>query len=161
MELQIKLDAEKTTVALKGYREQIPGRLALGMKKAVNYLRTKIDDAIVRGTYEIKTGTGRLRQSLTAVVMRRGDDVEGVVGTNLVYARIQEIGGKTSPHIIRPVDAKALRFDGREGLTFRKLVHHPGSKIPAHYYMRNTMIKEQKIILDFLEEYLNPEKAGI
>jgi phage gpG-like protein len=157
MDLRIKLDADKATATLTGYRDQIPGRLVLGMKKAVAYLRTKIDEALVKGTYGIKTNTGRLRQSLTAVVMQRGHDVEGIVGTNLVYARIQEIGGKTRPHIIQAVDAKALRFWGKDGLTFRKLVHHPGSKIPAHYYMRNTLIRERDILLKFLEEYLNPE----
>lgn len=38
--------------------------------------------------------TGRLRASITPVITSSGEDVEGVVGTNVYYAPFQEFGTK-------------------------------------------------------------------
>jgi phage virion morphogenesis protein len=59
------------------------------------------------------------------------EDGTAVLGTNLVYGRIHQEGGKTGAHTITPHRAKALRFNGR----FAKKVNHPGSDIPARPYM--------------------------
>ncbi len=45
---------------------------------------------------------GRLRDSISS----DGDDERAIVGTNLIYARIQQLGG-----VIEPKNAKALRFE--------------------------------------------------
>jgi phage gpG-like protein len=58
-------------------------------------------------------------------------DGRAVLGSNIVYAGIHQEGGRTAAHEIRPVHAKALRFNGR----FAGRVHHPGSTIPARPYM--------------------------
>jgi phage virion morphogenesis protein len=58
-------------------------------------------------------------------------DGRAVLGSNMVYARIHQEGGKTAAHDMRPVHAKALRFNGR----FAGKVHHPGSTLPARPYM--------------------------
>ena len=50
------------------------------------------------------------------------------VGSDRLYAAIHQLGGKTKPHIIRPKNGKALNIPG---IGMRKLVHHPGSDIPA------------------------------
>ncbi|MGK0740171.1 phage virion morphogenesis protein, partial [Yokenella regensburgei] len=57
-----------------------------------------------------------------------------VVGTNVVYARIHQEGGKTRPHVIRPRNKKALYFNGR----FAAKVNHPGSDIPARPFLSLT-----------------------
>lgn len=67
--------------------------------------------------------TGRLRKSIRKVV--RG--YEAYVFPTAPYAAYVEFG--TRPHIIRPVRAKALRFETRTGeIVFTRLVRHPGTK---------------------------------
>lgn len=39
--------------------------------------------------------TGNLRRSITSAIGKSGTDIVGAVGTNLVYARMQEFGGLT------------------------------------------------------------------
>jgi phage virion morphogenesis protein len=59
------------------------------------------------------------------------EDGTAVLGTNMIYGRIHQEGGKTGAHEIRPYHAKALSFNGK----FAKKVNHPGSDIPARPYM--------------------------
>jgi phage virion morphogenesis protein len=56
---------------------------------------------------------------------------QAVIGSNAVYARIHQLGGKTKPQTIRPTGKKALAFGGR----FAKSVNHPGSDIPARPFL--------------------------
>jgi len=74
--------------------------------------------------------TGRLRNSITPFF----DSRSAMVGTNVVYARILQEGGRTSAHVIRPRDAKALRFNGG----FYAKVNHPGSTFPARPFLALT-----------------------
>lgn len=74
--------------------------------------------------------SGRLHGSIEPFA----DNDQAVVGTNVVYARIHQEGGKTRPHIIRPRHKKALRFNGR----FARQVNHPGSDIPARPFLSLT-----------------------
>lgn len=71
--------------------------------------------------------TGRLAASITP---EHGPD-HAQVGTNVVYARIHQLGGRTRPHVIVARRAKALAFGG----IFRKSVNHPGSVIPARPFL--------------------------
>ncbi|MGK0600082.1 phage virion morphogenesis protein [Yokenella regensburgei] len=72
----------------------------------------------------------RLHGSITPMA----DNNQAVVGTNVVYARIHQEGGKTRPHVIRPRNKKALYFNGR----FAAKVNHPGSDIPARPFLSLT-----------------------
>ena len=78
---------------------------------------------------------GRLRRSITPRVKDRQDSISGIVGTNVVYARIHEFGGHTRPHDIRPRNARALFFNGR----FAMVVHHPGSNFPERSFLRSAL----------------------
>ena len=71
---------------------------------------------------------GTLRRSIS---FNAFPDGSAIIGSNLVYARIHQEGGKTKAHEIRPRNAKALRFKG----IYRALVRHPGSDIPARPYL--------------------------
>jgi len=64
--------------------------------------------------------TGRLRQSITV----RLETEKVTVGPAVPYAPYVEYG--TKPHIIRPVNAKALAFEVGGTTVFAKLVRHPG-----------------------------------
>lgn len=100
--------------------------------------------------------TNRLGRAITSFVERGASGVRVVIGVlgTVAYGRIQEMGGKTAAHDIRPVRKKSLRFadSGYSGsilltragkasrkmkgaFIFTKLVHHPGSNIPARPYL--------------------------
>lgn len=59
----------------------------------------------------------------------QGDTVQ--VGSNVVYAAIHQLGGKTKPHRIVAKNKQALAFGGG----VYKAVNHPGSDIPARPYL--------------------------
>jgi len=61
-----------------------------------------------------RTRSGELMKSLHPEVKRSGDNVVGRVGTKLVYARIQELGG-----VITPKRARALTVPLQAALTQR------------------------------------------
>ncbi len=76
--------------------------------------------------------SGRLAGGLHAFTPEvSGQNVSNSIGDNVIYARIHEFGGRTSAHDIRPKTAKALRFPLGGRMAFAKVVHHPGSDIPA------------------------------
>jgi phage virion morphogenesis protein len=86
-----------------------------------------------------KTGNwpGKILQrsgGLAASIQQRFDSNTAVVGSNKVYAAIQQFGGKTAAHVIRPRTARALSFGG---IVVRS-VNHPGSNIPARPFLRLT-----------------------
>jgi phage virion morphogenesis protein len=79
-------------------------------------------------------------------------DGRAVLGSNMVYARIHQEGGKTAAHDIRPVQGRALRFNGR----FASRVHHPGSTIPARPYMGIPKDIDRRILNDpYILDLLN------
>lgn len=71
--------------------------------------------------------TGRLASS----IITDYDASSVVIGSNVEYARIHQLGGKTKAHTIRPNQKKALAFGGH----VVKSVNHPGSDIPARPYL--------------------------
>ncbi len=149
--INVSVDANNTIAYLDELKGKTDKATAKGIKQAQIHLQRKVDENLKSGKFGIKTDGGRLAASITtSPVYRVGDSLMGIVGTNLKYARIQEEGGKTSAHVIRAKNADALHFfiGGKE--IFRKSVNHPGSKIPAHWYMRKTMEEEQNYILDII-----------
>lgn len=64
-----------------------------------------------------------------------------LVGTNVPYARIHQLGGKTRPHVIKPKNKKALAFGGR----VVKSVNHPGSNIPARPFL--SLVDSDKAVM--------------
>ena len=75
------------------------------------------------------TGKGILRRSIHTF---SGPNYAGA-GTNIKYAAIHNFGGTTGPHDIFPLKKKALFWPGARHPV--KVVHHPGSKIPARPFM--------------------------
>lgn len=85
----------------------------------------------------LQTKTGALRDSIEAEVVGDGPQVSVRLYSRgeVRYAAIQEYGGHTPAHDIVPSKGKALAFlvGGRQA--FAKIVHHPGSTIPARPFM--------------------------
>lgn len=105
----------------------------------------------IRSKSGLHVRSGTLLNSIGASkrVFLEGPNVVGEIGPEGVpYAAIQEFGGTTSPHDIRPRHGAALRFmfGGRE--VFAKVVHHPGSKIPARPYLRPALAAKKDYILE-------------
>ncbi|MCW3479728.1 phage virion morphogenesis protein [Neisseriaceae bacterium JH1-16] len=87
----------------------------------------KIGQRVSAGV-KILQRSGRLAGSMTEF---SSNDNAGV-GTNVVYAAIQNFGGETKPHVIQPRNKKALAWGG--GRPVGK-VNHPGSKVPARQFL--------------------------
>lgn len=85
--------------------------------------------AAARAGRKILTDTSLLRGGIHFKAFARG--VEGY--TNVKYAAIQHYGGQTRAHDIYPRVKKALAWPG--GAHPVKVVHHPGSKIPARPFL--------------------------
>jgi len=85
--------------------------------------------------------SGRLRDSIAAAVAADGDAIVATVGSvgDLKYATIQEYGGRTAAHEILPSKARALALVAGGAARFAARVEHPGSTIPAHFYLQSTL----------------------
>jgi phage gpG-like protein len=71
---------------------------------------------------------GTLRKSIS---FNAFPDGSVIIGSNMVYSRIHQEGGKTGAHVIKPRHKKALAFKG----IVRRLIKHPGSDIPARPFL--------------------------
>lgn len=86
------------------------------------------------------TKTGRLNASaIQTVVTKDGKTIRGSLRlANIPYARIQEEGGTTPPHMIYPRNAKVLAFIGATGdKVIARRVYHPGGMIEGKHFMRD------------------------
>ena len=85
----------------------------------------------------LQTKTGALRDSIEADVAGDGAQVSVRLYSRgeVRYAAIQEYGGHTPAHDIVPDKGKALAFLAGGRQVFARIVHHPGSTIPARPFM--------------------------
>jgi phage gpG-like protein len=155
-------DPNRVPDKIKNMIPAIQARSLEAMKLSVIELTARVKEKLSDDVLHVRTGT--LRRSITGKVSESGTQVIGTVGTNIVYARINEFGGKTPPHDIYPRNAQALAWPGQGvnasafmkkgggftkrggvslgqsgSLVFAKVVHHPGSKIPARSYLRSSL----------------------
>ena len=72
-----------------------------------------------------------------------------IIGTNVEYAAIHQLGGRTAAHVILPRNKKALKTPF--GL-FRK-VNHPGSVIPARPFLGLSEANSTEII-SIINDYI-------
>ena len=138
------------TVQITG-ADQLSNRLAAAPAAIQSALRAKAADLAERlrkhvtddklSGQVLNARSGALRASIAAEV----DDQAGQViarvfsAGDIKYAAIQEYGGRTAPHDIVPDKAKALAFLAGGAPVFAKIVHHPGSQIPARSYLRSAL----------------------
>jgi phage virion morphogenesis protein len=101
--------------------------------------------ATIAGRTKQGTWPGKILQrtgSLAASITQESGAGFARVGTNKVYAAIQQFGGTTRAHVIRPRSKRALAFGG---IVVRE-VHHPGSRIPARPFLALTADDERDLI---------------
>ena len=76
--------------------------------------------------------SGRLRRGWYHRTRAAGRQVIGEVGVRGVgYAAVVEYGSQ--PHLIEPVHASVLRWQGPGGPRFARVVHHPGTAPRAFF----------------------------
>src|SRR4051812_3838238 len=94
--------------------------------------------------------SGKLLASIRHEMVENATQIYGrVYSMGVPYAGIHEHGGQTRAHIIRAVNAKALRFQMGGETVFAKEVHHPGSKIPARPYLSSSLAEmRDRIVSD-------------
>lgn len=134
-----------------------------GLTAALIQTETEMVNAATRIIYARPEGsrkrTGLYRASLgsgAAGHIREQGKGYARVGTNLFYAEWLEDG--TKPHVIRPRNAKTLRFKGRSGIVFAKVVHHPGT--PAFHVLGTALTQGGPRINEaFLRAYMHALSA--
>lgn len=86
---------------------------------------------------QVGVKTGRLQRSIKRYWRReRGKTLSVSVGSNVRHAAVHHDGAR--PHVIRARNAKALRYERKDGtIVFAKSVHHPGHK--ANRYLTDNL----------------------
>lgn len=100
-----------------------PARIDAGMRGAIGR-----STRFLRGVAfeEINKDTGRTAGTIGSTIIGGGSSVSGHVGSNDDVARYLEFG--TRPHVIRPRNAKALKFNVGGRTVFARSVNHPGTR---------------------------------
>lgn len=100
--------------------------------------------------------TGALRRAIASRFDLTDTTITGTVyvSGDVKYAHIHEYGGRTMPHDIVPVKAKALAFMMNGKQVFAKMVHHPGSVMPERSYLRSSLADMRNEIVSGIEETL-------
>ena len=120
-------------------------------------LRKHVTDDKLSGQV-LQTRSGALKASITAEVDDDGGQIVARLFSagDIKYAAIQEYGGRTAPHDIVPDKAKALAFLVHGAPVFAKVVHHPGSQIPARSYLRSALADMgDQIVAEFRDAALD------
>jgi HK97 gp10 family phage protein len=135
--LTVKIDGlEKLTAAIR--KEPIMAKIK--MNEAVRRSVGEIQNtAIKEAPVNKQTGGGNLRQNIRS---RMTGELSGVIESRAGYSLFVHEG--TAPHLIRPVNARALA-NVRTGQFFGKLVHHPGTK-PNPFFRR--AIQRSKVAVE-------------
>jgi hypothetical protein len=146
--LSVDLTGERKL--LQGF-DEMPDIVRAVLRKKVetwtNRLRDMVEDNIrtsLNKTVGIKpkkySGSPRhLADSVEVEIVDAGLKINGnVYIRGIPYAEIQDSGGHTPPHVIRPREAKILAFIAASGdKVFATRVFHPGAVIPPTHYMRD------------------------
>ncbi|MDR3508427.1 MAG: hypothetical protein P4L64_11065 [Caulobacteraceae bacterium] len=124
--------------------EALPAAIQSALAAKAASLAEQLKDHVVQDKLSgqvLKARTGALRGAIKAEVLADSDPivVRIFLSSDIKYAAIQEFGGHTAPHEIRPDKAKALAFLSGGRLVFARVVHHPGSAIPERSYLRSSL----------------------
>ena len=129
----------------------IPQRVRARLREVVGTQTIGLRDAVKSKIGVLfKSGRGPLYQSIRAQTEEQTNvSISGTVGSDgLKYARIQEYGGTTPPHVILPKNGKVLAFMGSGGkMVFARKVNHPGSVIPSRSYLRSSLAERRLEII--------------
>jgi phage gpG-like protein len=148
----------QTAAELIAHLEVIPVALQAAIAAKAADLAARLQAHVTRDKLSgqsLQVRTGALRDSIQAEVDLAEDTVLARVFSSgdIKYAAIQEYGGRTAAHDIAPDKAKALAFLAGGQIVFARIVHHPGSTIPEHAYLRSSLA-------DMADEIIGELKAA-
>lgn len=153
MNIKVSSNASEVVEGLRSSLDEYQKNLEYTLFRALSLLEAEIVQNI-RVNSGLHVRTGALLNSVPAsknVYDVGGGTLVGEIGPQgIPYAAIQEFGGRTSPHVIRPRVAEALHFVMNGKDVFARSVNHPGSNIPARPYLRPALAATQdKIVQEF------------
>lgn len=134
MKLQVSMDPGP----MKAFLESYPKKLGGAMKRALRRVGTSvqgemIDTARQRGIMRTifgKKASGARQTAISRGKLRdQGSDIVQPIKIK-GFAELQEQGGRTKPHVIRPKKGKFLVIGGRP-IFAPEGVKHPGANMPA------------------------------
>ena len=171
-------EIQKLTAHLDRMPQKLHDRLRRAIERQCIILTADVKDKFLKGQV-LHVKTGLLRSRTTYRIIDQGTTITGIVGTSTPYAAIHEYGGVTRAHDIFPRNARALSWFGKgmafrperagirtqtggfsakatgqdfDGLSYAKVVHHPGSRIPARPYMKPAFEARRSAIVKALQE---------
>ena len=133
----------------------LPDRIARALAAKASVLAHDLVDRVHNDKLAgsaLNARSGALAASIDATVTVDETGVVASVGSfgDVKYAAIQEYGGKTAAHDIVASGAKVLAFVEGGAEHFARVVHHPGSQIPARSYLRASLDEMSAEIVDAL-----------
>lgn len=136
------------TLKLDDLSKSAPARRREALRNCIVEIERKAKRIARSGGVFSDRSRGVLARSISHEVSSGGEEARLTVGVK--YGLIQEFGGTTRPHIIRPKRAKVLAWStgfktmigrggrslkkGRDVMAFAREVHHPGSRIKPKRY---------------------------
>lgn len=144
--------AEQVVVEL----EQIPPRSRSYLTTVIQKITNQLHDEVQRGKLEgqvLKHRSGRLSQSIHAQVKSEADVIEGIVGTNVEYARAHEYGfnGQVSvrAHLRKITEAFGRVLDAP--VEAQVQAHSRHMRLPKRSFLRSTLEEHRSEIHRLIE----------
>lgn len=144
--MSIRVDTselDRYAVVLSGYPTQAYKDIKEVVRKSTLKVSRNAKENITRNG---NVDTGHLRNSIHTKVT----GLEGVVSTNVKYAKIIEEGSR--PHVIRAKNKKYLYWNGASHPV--KQVNHPGTK--AYPFLKPALDTEIPVFLHNLAQAVEP-----
>lgn len=132
--------------ALEQYPKDFYKGLVQGMRNAMFFLEKEVKSSFGVGG-NLKVGTGMLRRSIQTTVKPQGSNVIGTIGSDVIYARIHELGGTIHPRV-----ADYLQFQVNGHWVKTKEV-----KIPARPYLSPAITKNEEKIKEIIQDSIFKE----
>lgn len=150
--LNIKIVGDKALMGnFKEAARKVPSEAFQTMRRATLLLqRTVMKEKLSGQVLNVKTG--RLRSSITARTDREAEDITGRVGTNVIYGKFWEMGGRIPAFTIRPKKAKVLRFYIRGKAVFSMFAKIPARTVKARPFLAPALQEKTDVIMKMFGE---------
>lgn len=108
----------------------------------------------------LKVRTGRLRRSINIKYDNKGASFDAIIGTNVKYGAVHELGLTIPPHIVEAKNAKALKFISSGKTVFAKRVNIPAVQMPERSFLRTALNEMESEIATQLTAAVMKEFKG-
>jgi len=154
-ELGLRLGNENTFIKYKQLVSGFDSNFKKVMFRALAHLERMADTNLAKGIFGVKarSGAAGLRGGFVQKVVGKSGKITASLINKKIYAAIQERGGKIN---ISEQMSKFAWFKFYEtGLVMWKAIALKKGQqitIPAHFYMRGTLMKEKNRILELIQD---------